>query len=261
MGGGHKNTGLNAPPMLTRHQVFPPSRPLSARIVAGQYLRQSSDASIGDTWAAAADNLGTYSNRLPIDPLRSARGQTSTHHHPSSAKRRPNSARAALGGASTGRVKGGLDFNFARTPSVAAAVVRGAEVPTLPLASPVSGGRVRGERYAHFYTVGSIPVNSRKSIGALGGADADGGNFTFKSRGGQSPLRRPRPNSIVNKSDTQVLELPIYISKNRAAEWTSDSILHPLLLSQRSKGWAATPCTAPRGASTLTAAGRATVGI
>ena len=215
-GGGHSESKVLQRPLF-EGVVASPRRPISAM----QYLRQPSDASIDESWQAAAQNLGSYSNRMPIDPLRASR----EHDAPLTARRRVLSARNE-----TGSVRGELELNLARTPSLAAQVVVGAQV--------VQGGRRKpANRYAtptfaQYYQVASIPRHSRKCIGEVGAGYS---------------IRRT---TIAPMS-------PIYIEKNRTAEWTSDSTLHPLVLSRRSKGWTATPAeAAPKHSPALREAGR-----
>lgn len=217
-GGGCAESKLLQPPLF-ESSIASPRRSVST----SQYLRQPSDDSINESWQAAADNLGAYSNRMPIDPLRdSRRNGTPLSARPSMPARSPS-----------GSARGGLDFNFARTPSAAAQVVQGAKV--------VEGRRGRTTKrssstpkYAQYYQVANIPKHSRMSISEVGARNTES----------TSPSVRG-PTS------------PIYIEKNRMAEWTSDSTLHPLILSKRLKGWAATPIEAvPKNSPTLTQAGR-----
>jgi len=255
----------NPPPLpltLSAHvpQVSPPKRPLSAR----DYLRQPSDATDAETFKAAGENLGRYSNRMPIDPLRTARAQSGSEAR-SSGKRRPHTARTFAG--STGRnVKGGLDFNFGRTPSMAKSLVQGATN---------EGGRKNSSKklpkYAEYQIMGCIPSLSRTSMSKVGdGArDAQKGRHTLSNNssllasspiGMRSPARPAKvPGSLMREnvpgSPIAVggLESPIYIQKNHVAEWTSDSTLHPLVLSKRTKGWSANPPEAvPKGSHDLT---------
>jgi len=253
----HADASVEPRPPLTLlvhvPQVSPPKRPVSARA----YLRQPPDATSADTWTAAAENLGRYSNRMPIDPLRIARAHNGSESH-CSGKRRPHTARTPPG--STGRkAKGGLDFNFGRTPSIAQTMV----------SKPANegGGRASGKKvpkYAEYQSMGSIPSVSRASMSMVG----DGGNHTQARRNKlrwNASLAATAPGSLLGQnipgSPMAVggLESPIYIEKHLVAEWTSDSTMHPLLLSKRPKGWSATPIEAvPKGSHDLTAAKLAT---
>ena len=264
-------TGMEPPPpplTLSVHvpQVSPPKRPLSAR----DYLRQPPDATDADTWEAAAQNIGRHSNRMPIDPLRTARAHPGSEAH-SSGKRRPHTARTFAG--STGRnVKGGLDFNFARTPSMAKSLVQGA--------TNEGGRKARSKKlpkYAEYQIMGCIPSLSRTSMSKVGyvGRQAQTGRHTLTNTfssvasspiGMRSPARPAKvPGSLMHQnvpgSPMAVggLESPIFIQKNHVAEWTSDSTLHPLVLSKRTRGWSATPLeAAPKGSHDLTDAKLAT---
>ena len=220
-GGGHSQTRLLQPPLFARKTLSPGQRPVSA----SQYLRQPVDVPLDETWEAAGRNLGAFSNRMPIDPLRTSRHDDT---HPTPGRRDRLSASY-----SPASLRGGLDFALARTPSSAAVVVRGAKVE--------EGTRSPAKRcstaptYAQYYKAASIPRHSRQSIGKVGFAS--------------SPSTRS-PSALGPTS-------PIYIEKDRTAEWTSDSTMHPLILSKRPKGWAATPAdAAPKFSHSLTEAGR-----
>jgi hypothetical protein len=132
-------------------QVSSPVRPVSAR----QYLRQPSDCT-SNAWTAAAENLGAVSNKLPIDPLRDlrdARCHNSIQESQRSTNRCPHTARNRRGREDRA-VKGGLDFNFARTPSAAAAALKGAEIATGGKTSRVStkAGSATIPKYAQYYS-------------------------------------------------------------------------------------------------------------
>ena len=129
-------------------QVSSPVRPLSAR----QYLRQPSDCT-SNTWTAAAENLGAFSNKLPIDPLRDARCHNSIRESQRSTNRCPHTVRNRRGREDRA-VKGGLDFNFARTPSAAAEALKGAEIATGGKTSREStkAGSATIPKYAQYYS-------------------------------------------------------------------------------------------------------------
>ena len=222
--GGHSETKLLQPPLFERNRLSPGQRP----VLASQYLRQPVDVPVDETWEAAARNLGAFSNRMPIDPLRASRRDDTP---PTLGRRAQISAWY-----STGSLRGGeegLDYSLARTPSSSAVVMKGARV--------VEGKRTQEARcstaptYAQYYQTASIPRHSRQSIGKVGL--------------GSSPTTRS-PSALGPTS-------PIYIEKDRTAEWTSDSTMHPLILSKRPKGWSATPADAtPKFSHSLTEAGR-----
>jgi len=171
-----------------------------------------------------------------------------------------------LSGHSTGKpAKGGLDFNIARPPSVVAVDIQGAEI----IKTGAGGGmRVdnsyfrQSPKFARYYSVGSIPYQSRKSIGDVGEIRHDsevGGGTARRGRSlPASPTRRAHTQSQTSPIMAKGPQSPIYILKNHTAEWNSDSTMHPLLLAtQRQKGWANTPDEAvPRDSKHLTVAAR-----
>jgi len=164
--------------------------------------------------------------------------------------------------------KGGLDFNIARPPSVVAVDIQGAEI----IKTGAGGGmRVdtssfrQSPKFAQYYSVGSIPYQSRKSIGDVGeiSLDSEVGDGTARRRRSlpASPTRRAHTQLQMSPTASIMAkgpQSPIYILKNHTAEWNSDFTMHPLLLAtQRQKGWANTPDEAvPKDSKHLTVAAR-----
>ena len=185
---------------------------------ARQYLRQPSDASVEDSWTTAAENLGCYSNRMPIDPLRSARSRSS----PLRPRGRHNAAKGDYRQFDVGigrTASAALAFEHGRTPLAAAAVIR----------RPITSKRKTAPKYAAYHLTGSISSFSRSSIARVGGTEARNLKHMGSSRGFVSPLSSSlAPTTLqsprnVPGSPLAVggLQSPIYIAKDRVAEWTS----------------------------------------
>ena len=219
-----------------------------------------------------------HSNALPIDPLRTARagtGQGGMHTRPStnaaagvpeageSPKRQPPSllGRSQSGGDDWSTMGSALG----KTPRAASAALQGAKVSVNGGRVGGGGGRqsVRAPRYAQYYSdKDRIPLISRASMHEVGTLVNSYGtkrplanrpskqgtqNLCFSHDLGNDAARRiaenPSSSRLVMSPENfaRAPMTPIYIEKGRTAEWTSDSTLHPLILSRRLHEGSATP--------------------